>query len=692
MKFLAAACVAVLLAQQPARPPRSVQPLGAEPLPVLQAERAWAGADLLLPLIADSSDPGVASAAIRAVGRLEDPHVVPTLLALKPDYQAAAAVAIAQSLKGFDPVADPALVQNAWAWLYRIGMQPIVSDGGLRLAARAVGPMGRIKYASESQLHGAEEVLRRIGVRAANDPKLSDIYNSVMRSFESLARLNSRLARLDDDSRTLLAKVIENTAPNDGTTARLYAFSALLAAGGVDPDLEKVALKDDDWQVRRLATALLGGAGAGLESDARLALVRERLEDAAPQVRYEAVTAYARRGGPAAMGCEPLTGMIGDDALHVALAALDALGDGCKDDEGITNRVIAEARTPQSTTSWHREAHAFVALAKRAPDRAALSMEAFATHVNPWVRLYAVRAAAAMNDQARLEKLAYDANANVVEAALPAMRRLKVPSADTAAVAALAHEGLQAVRAAALLLKESPPERRLFRPLATSLLRITRAQSETSRDARLALLDAIAVHVVGDDALELAPLLKDFDPRVAEKTAEIMTRATGKAAAAAPIPILRGSTEVPADLRQCALIELESGKSFRMKMLPDMAPVTVERFLKLAGDHYYDGLTIHRIVPNFVIQGGSPGANEYVGSREFMRDEVNAANVRGTVGLSTRGRNTGDAQFFVNMVDNPRLNDDYTVFAAIADNEMPVVDAIQEGDVMRRITVARCPR
>jgi cyclophilin family peptidyl-prolyl cis-trans isomerase len=75
-----------------------------------------------------------------------------------------------------------------------------------------------------------------------------------------------------------------------------------------------------------------------------------------------------------------------------------------------------------------------------------------------------------------------------------------------------------------------------------------------------------------------------------------------------------------------------------------------------------------------------------------MRDEVSAANVRGTVGLSTRGRNTGDAQFFVNMVDNPRLNDDYTVFAVIADNEMPVVDAIQEGDVMRRITVGRCPR
>lgn len=694
MKFVTAVCVALLLAQQATRTPRPIEaaPLGAEPLAVLQAERAWAGSDLLLPLVADSSGASVANAAIRAVGRLEDPRLVPTLLALKPDYQAAAAVAIAQSLKGFDPLADHALVQGAWAWLYRIGMQPIASDDDLRVAARAVGPMGRIRYANESQLHGAEEVLRRVGVRAANDPRLAGLYNEVMGAFESLARVNSRLTRLDEDSRALLVKVVQRSSPNDDQpSARLNAFAALLAGGGVDPDLERTALKDDYWQVRRLAAALLGGAGAGLENDARLALIRETLNDSAPQVRYEAVVAYARRGGPAAMGCEPLTESIGDDDLHVALAALDALGDACKDDEAITNRVIAEARSPQSTTSWHREAHAFVALAKRAPDRAALSMEAFVTHTNPWVRLYAVRAAAAMNDQARLEKLAYDANANVVEAALPAMRRLKVPGTDTAAVAALAHEGIQAVRAAALLLKESPAERRLFRPLVTSLFRITKARSETSRDARLALLDAIAVHLVGDDALELAPLLKDFDPRVAQKAAEIIIRATGKQALPEPVVVTRGESPAFGDLRQCALVELESGKSFRMRMNPGAAPVTVERFMKLATDHYYDGLTIHRIVPNFVVQGGSPGANEYVGYREFMRDEVNAANVRGTVGLSTRGRNTGDAQFFVNTVDNPRLNDDYTVFAAIADEEMRIVDGIQEGDVMRRITVARCP-
>ena len=126
-------------------------------------------------------------------------------------------------------------------------------------------------------------------------------------------------------------------------------------------------------------------------------------------------------------------------------------------------------------------------------------------------------------------------------------------------------------------------------------------------------------------------------------------------------------------------------------MEPGAAPITVDRFLKLVSmDHYYDGLTIHRVVPNFVIQGGSPGANEYSGHQTYMRDEIGARNMRGTVGLSTRGRNTADAQFFINLVDNPRLDGDYTVFASVPPGDMPVVERIQEGDVMR-LSMLKCP-
>ena len=126
-------------------------------------------------------------------------------------------------------------------------------------------------------------------------------------------------------------------------------------------------------------------------------------------------------------------------------------------------------------------------------------------------------------------------------------------------------------------------------------------------------------------------------------------------------------------------------------MAPSVAPIAVEQFLRLATiERYYNGLTIHRVAPNFVIQGGSPGANEYSGHRDFLRDEVGGSNVRGSVGLSIRGRNTGDAQFYVNLVDNPRLDGGYTVFAHVFAGDMDVVDRIQEGDVMRSIDSVPC--
>ena len=79
-----------------------------------------------------------------------------------------------------------------------------------------------------------------------------------------------------------------------------------------------------------------------------------------------------------------------------------------------------------------------------------------------------------------------------------------------------------------------------------------------------------------------------------------------------------------------------------------------------------------------------------------MRDEISAtnSNVRGTVGLSTRGRNTGDAQFFVNLVDNPRLDLNYTIFARVRGADMGIIDAIEEGAEIRSIVLgcSRPPR
>jgi cyclophilin family peptidyl-prolyl cis-trans isomerase len=136
-----------------------------------------------------------------------------------------------------------------------------------------------------------------------------------------------------------------------------------------------------------------------------------------------------------------------------------------------------------------------------------------------------------------------------------------------------------------------------------------------------------------------------------------------------------------------AVLSMRGRGTFEITLLAGDAPVTVERFVRLARAGYYNGLTFHRVVPNFVIQGGSPGANEYMGDGDYLRDEVaRRSHLRGTLGISTRGRDTGDAQIFINLVDNPRLDHIYTVFAEVT-RGLDVVDAVVEGDVIDRIDI-----
>jgi cyclophilin family peptidyl-prolyl cis-trans isomerase len=145
------------------------------------------------------------------------------------------------------------------------------------------------------------------------------------------------------------------------------------------------------------------------------------------------------------------------------------------------------------------------------------------------------------------------------------------------------------------------------------------------------------------------------------------------------------------DLRRLAAprarITIADVGTFELALITSEAPVTVLRFVDLAESGYYNGLTFHRVVPNFVVQGGSPAANEYVGFAEHMRDELGLwPHVRGAVGISTRGRDTGDAQIFIDLVDNPRLDHQYTVFAQVL-NGIEVVDRILEGDVIERVEI-----
>ena len=123
---------------------------------------------------------------------------------------------------------------------------------------------------------------------------------------------------------------------------------------------------------------------------------------------------------------------------------------------------------------------------------------------------------------------------------------------------------------------------------------------------------------------------------------------------------------------------------------PKVAPQTVNNFVALAQEHYYDGLTFHRVVAGFVVQGGDPLGNGTGGPAYKLPDESNPSNwPRGTVGMASSAAGVSGSQFFITLGDAPFLatNGVYNHFGQVTSG-MDVVDRIQVGDTMRSLDVS----
>jgi cyclophilin family peptidyl-prolyl cis-trans isomerase len=344
--------------------------------------------------------------------------------------------------------------------------------------------------------------------------------------------------------------------------------------------------------------------------------------------------------------------------------------------------------------SWHAPAHAFVALARTsARNDLRAEMPRYVTSPIPGVRSYVVTAAAVMNDTAILRRLAADPDDNVKELAIVALRRIAGHSSDDAIAKALSSTGYQAVRAAAQALRGTPLRAEVLSAAISASVRIRRDSSETSRDARMALALLLADLAQPADWTRIATLTSDFDCLVADSIASL-GRKLGNANATArctklPITLPPDAVRLAlgADVRlRVTMADGSGGGTIIVKLRGDVAPLMAARVLDLARRGYYNGKPWHRVEHNFVVQGGG-GGNEYVGFPRFFRDEVgNLSHMRGTIGMSTRGHDTGDAQWFFNLIDNTRLDREYTVFAEVTEG-MDVVDGIFEGDVISRIEV-----
>jgi cyclophilin family peptidyl-prolyl cis-trans isomerase/HEAT repeat protein len=622
---------------------------------------------------------------IRALGRLEQPeqirHVAPAL-GDGVGIRAEAAWALAQL------ATTPEAVKQVQGLLIERAEQDAAA-GLWEVWGEIAAALGRLAYPTAELVARTETLLveQLPAPDSFADPETAAVTGAV-RGLESLSRISRKVGTLQTrtwDRLRWSATAQRPAADPRSVWIRRLAMAALVTGNEATTSVIDRALADRDSEVRRLGAIAAGAETPIAERDR---LLQRALKDPDAQVRLEGVRGWGRRLQTTT--CVPIRAAVKDSNPHVRLQALDLLGKACPDAEGpsLDLAVIADSLTAEPR-AWHAPAHALVALAHRDAPRARTLLPKFTAHASWQVRMYAARAAGVLSAVDVLTALGADAHHNVREAALAALIELKRPEAVPTALAALTLDDHQLVLTATRAFTDASTAPQAVPALLTALGRLTTARRDTSRDPRLAILARLQALDDRSQATALEGYLKDFDWRVAQKAADILTAWTGTPRTIAPSPLTPPGITLPTldQLRGRRLrVTIEGRGSFDIGLDVDFAPLTSLRIARRAGEGYYNGLTFHRVVPNFVIQGGSPGANEYAGDALFMRDEV-GLHRRAAVGISTRGRDTGDAQIFVNLVDSPRLDHQYTVFGTVVSG-MDVVDAILEGDVITRIELA----
>jgi cyclophilin family peptidyl-prolyl cis-trans isomerase len=668
---------------------------------VLRAEdaRARAPGELEL-LVAATRIADLRLIAIRALGRLERPEFADTILPFLEDTAvvAVAAEALAQSLRGMPPAGerssgDGALLDRVRSALVRHA-RPYAPPAARGAVARS---LARLPHSGPEEVRAVEAVLVQVITPSRIQWQELPLVEDVAAALYTIARGRRSLgepsgAAVEWLRQAAVVRRVDPIGPPRIAPVRRLAWLALNAARVVDTAMIRAAIADSDAQVRRLAIqALPDVADSGFR---RWVLDRAR-RDADGIVRLEWIAGH-RLLSPGE--CAPVLQATTDTNLHVSLAAIGALSGDCTERESVRQRLMElVAAGPRDAVprkrgafSWHGLAHALVAMVRVAPDTARHLIRAHAGHPVWQVRMYAARGAVILQDTPVLNRLAFDSVGSVREVAIAGLSSTVGHVADLIYARALSSPDHHVVLAAARALRGAPVRDSVLPAIVAAFERLSEVGEQTSRDPRLALLARIDEMATASVVPVLAARGTDVDEHVAREALRIARRLDPQQALVArssPSPervaLLSGIVKL-----RMTMAASSGGGSFEVYLNTAEAPITVSRVVALARDGYYDGLTFHRVVPNFVLQGGSPAMNEYVGTGPFMRDELGLAHhARGTVGISTRGRDTGDAQWFINIVDNYRLDHDYTVFGLVMPADLPVVDRILEGDVIESVRI-----
>lgn len=503
---------------------------------------------------------------------------------------------------------------------------------------------------------------------------------------EGDARLLPHLFRFDPDERLPVAERGLAVADPELRAMAAYAVARDAVPAG-RPLLRRLLADEDEW-VRSWAARGLGQVGDGGDLARLLPLLSDPRPGPIVQALRAAQTLIAGGAAAAAADWTPrLSELLADPRPHVRVEAI-ATAAAWPGVGELESALAGKARGDGGEEVWERAA-ALDASARSASPRAGDLIAAAASSALAELRTAAARAAGELTPGGRsaggppaegvhpaLERLLEDPQPAVRAAALGAVVEVLGAAAAETVLAALERDTDPGVRTIALAWTAEHPGI----PLALLGQAAAWALADRNVESSLEAVRALAAHA------EAVPAERDACIALLDQLARVREYAVRREAAVAlgrlglPVPAL-GAVETALELDdyrgvvlrtwQPRTVELTTTAGpLTLRLACPQAPMTCLNFLNLARQGFYDGLAFHRVVPDFVVQGGDPRGDGFGGPGYTVRDEINRLRYeRGVVGMALAGPDTGGSQFFVTLSPQPHLDGGYTVFGHVVDGE-----------------------
>lgn len=467
----------------------------------------------------------------------------------------------------------------------------------------------------------------------------------------------------------------------DKETRRMAAYClARLGERTADPVLLKLLDNDDDY-IRSMAIRGLQSVG-DLEN---MKEINDLFDDKSIEVQINVLRAMNRLGFQSILETDPIIKLASEGHPNVRVTAVQLLGN-------IGATTTLPYLIEYSSEPFVRlQQVALIAAAQVAREKSLDFLANYLAHPDWRIRDAVAQSLGGIENESALQALQQminDPDPTVQATVLDALAARNIDGLTKILRLKMDHpEPIVHVNALGLL-ADRADSTQLVSDLAT---RYNNPDSELTVDFRRQMVDVLG-NIESEEALALLQkMILDDSYVVRREAAHKVEDRLGEPVPIAPVETGRTLSDYKELLQKypdqlTARIRTNRG-DIEVELYPQDALLTVDNFVRLARGGYYDGLTFHRVVPNFVIQAGCPDGNGWGGPGYEIRDEINRHQYdRGAVGMALSGKDTGGSQFFITHSPQPHLDGGYTVFAHVKKG-MDVVDQIVQFDTIQTIEI-----